>query len=414
VQQLFRYLGALYIYVAFSSVANATESDIASCIIDYFANAGTLPSTPYDNYYGPNTDDYRYSWTETDYVTSSVEALLPESVQFNGSRYYVKYFDVSDSYIGMSFDDQQVLTLQMIKTGEIVPLGESQYQYGRQLCGFQSPVQSFSNIEFASYDSGETLLLNLWLPDDSNTSRKVILYVGGGGWTYGALAERSQFVGALLDRGFAVAMAENRGTVSHPGSVFPEQVQDVKAAIRWLRANGEQYNLDVEHIGALGTSSGAYNVAMLAANSGSPINYDLEGDGGNGTVSSNVSAVVALALPANHGEYNLGGTKSYELFLTGDKAVTPDADLLEIAAPVSHVNPDSAPILILHNQKDIVVDSRQSIDMMNRYVENSVHVELVMYPLRASPWDHAFYTKQSYFVEAFDRAKVFFDKWLAD
>lgn len=410
---LSRIVSAVYISCAFPFVAYASEADIASCIIDHFANAGTLPPTPYDAYYGPNTDDYRYDWSETDYVSTSAE-LLPQSVQFNGSRYYVKYFDISDSYIGMSFDDQQVLTLQMKKTGEVVSLGEAEYQYGRQLCGFQSPVQSFSNIEFASYDSGETLQLNLWLPDDSGSERKVLLYVGGGGWTWGALQERNQIVGALLDRGFAVAMAENRGTVSHPGSVFPSQVHDVKAAVRWLRANGEQYNLDVEHIGAIGTSSGAYNVAMLAENSGSPIIYDLEGEGGNGEVSSNVSAVVTLALPANHGDYNLGGTKSYELFLTGDRAITPDAELLEIAAPVNHVNSGSAPILMLHNQKDIVVNSSQSIDMMNKYVENSVHAELVMYPLRASPWDHAFYVKQPYFAEAFDRAKVFFDKWLAD
>lgn len=412
--KIFRFMSALYVSLVIPLNAFASEADIASCIIDYFANAGNLPPTPYDAYYGPNTDDYRYSWSETDYVTDSDDKLLPDSVPYNGSTYYVKYYEVSDSYIAMSFDDRQVLTLQNKKTAEVVSLGEAQYQYGRQLCGFQSPVQSFSNIEYASYESGETLLLNLWLPDDSGTERKVLLYVGGGGWTTGSLPERSQFVGALLDRGFAVAMAENRGTVSHPGSVFPEQIHDVKAAIRWLRANGEQYNLDVEHIGAIGTSSGAYNVAMLAENSGSPFMYDLEGGGGNSAVSSNVSAVVTLALPANHGDYNLGGTKSYELFLTGDRNKTPDADLLEIAAPVSHVNSESAPILILHNQKDIVVNSSQSIDMMNKYVENSVHVELVMYPLRASPWDHAFYTKQPYFVEAFDRAEVFFDKWLAD
>ena len=98
----------------------------------------------------------------------------------------------------------------------------------------------------------------------------------------GARARRPSFAA----KGYAVAAINYRFS-QH--AIFPAQIQDCKAAIRWLRANAQKYGLDSDHFGAWGSSAGGHLVALLGTTAGVK---ELEGPGGNADQSSRVQAVV--------------------------------------------------------------------------------------------------------------------------
>jgi acetyl esterase/lipase len=79
-------------------------------------------------------------------------------------------------------------------------------------------------------------------------------------------------------------------------AAFPAQIEDCKAAIRWLRANAKTYNLNTERIGAWRASAGGHLVALLGTSGGTA---DLEGKGGNADQSSRVQAVVDFFGPTD-------------------------------------------------------------------------------------------------------------------
>ena len=98
---------------------------------------------------------------------------------------------------------------------------------------------------------------------------------------------------ALVQDGYAVASIDYRLTRTAP---FPAQIEDCKAAVRWLRANAAKYNLDPDRVGVWGMSAGGHLAALLGTSGGVP---ELEGSGDNMQYSSRVQAVCDVAGPAD-------------------------------------------------------------------------------------------------------------------
>src|SRR5262245_18845425 len=134
--------------------------------------------------------------------------------------------------------------------------------------------------------------LDLYLPAKADAPAPVIVWVHGGAWMAGG---KDGGVPALpfLDKGYAVASVNYRLS-QH--AVFPAQIEDCKAAVRWLRANAKAYNLDPRRIGVWGASAGGHLVALLGTSGGV---RDLEGQGGNADQSSRVQAVVDFFGPTD-------------------------------------------------------------------------------------------------------------------
>ncbi|GAJ13590.1 unnamed protein product, partial [marine sediment metagenome] len=103
------------------------------------------------------------------------------------------------------------------------------------------------------------LLLDLYLPPKSSAPLPVIVWVHGGGWRGGSKGSGGRAL-PMLDRGFAVVDVGYRLSGE---AVFPAQVEDCKAAVRWVRANAAKYGLDPDSIGAWGSSAGGHLVAFL-------------------------------------------------------------------------------------------------------------------------------------------------------
>lgn len=224
-------------------------------------------------------------------------------------------------------------------------------------------VQVVRDLEYARVD-GESLHLDLYLPQKSEARPPLLVWIHGGGWTRGSKSQINPALIRLTAEGYAAASIDYRltGLISHP-----KQIHDCKGAIRWLRANADKYGYDVTRIGVGGGSAGGH-LALLVGLSGGV--KELEGDvGGNLDRSSKVHAVVDLFGPSALGLF----AEESERFRRNK---TPE--LLKSASPVTYLSADDPPVLIFHGDEDQLVPLRQSEHLHKRLqetgLESSFHV----------------------------------------
>lgn len=158
-------------------------------------------------------------------------------------------------------------------------------------------IRFMENIPYRSGPS-KSWVLDLAMPvDKGNALRPAIVIVHGGGWRAGSKQDyvyRSMMIDYAL-QGYVTVSVEYRLTQEAP---FPACIEDVKCAVRWLRAHAKEYRIDSDHIGAFGHSAGAHLVMMLAM---CPPSAGLEGDGGWNGFSSRVNSVVGGSTPVEIG-----------------------------------------------------------------------------------------------------------------
>ena len=251
-------------------------------------------------------------------------------------------------------------------------------------------------IVFARYGK-RALRLDLYLPIDSKTAVPGVIVIRGGGWMVNDRKEFAHVASALAERGVAAASIEYR---TADEAAFPGAVQDVKAAIRWMRANAKPYGILADMIGTLGGSSGAH-MALLAGISN---DHDFEGNGGNNNISSRVQAVVAMATPTNLLRLDAGGRRVVAQFLHGAPAQNPK--LWERASPINHVKAGGPFILVIHGTADENVLPEQSSTFAELYRRTGGQVELVL--LQKAP--HPFWNYTPWFEDTVNRAAAFFQR----
>lgn len=208
-------------------------------------------------------------------------------------------------------------------------------------------VRALRDLEYLP-DGHERNRLDLYLPDAATRPFPVIVWVHGGGWVGGDKA-RSPAI-SFATKGYAVASINYR--FSHH-AIFPAQIHDCKAAIRWLRANAAKYGLDSEHIGAWGGSAGGQLVMLLGTTAGVK---ELEGPGGNADQSSRIQAVVDWFGPS---DFLTLGPKDTRTKLLGGDALQNKPMAIK-ASPMTYVSSNAAPFLIMHGDEDKTVALSQS------------------------------------------------------
>ncbi len=186
--------------------------------------------------------------------------------------------------------------------------------------------------------------------------RAAIVFVHGGGWRSGD-KRRGIFLRGALDyasKGY-VCITVNYRLTGHAS--FPACVEDVKTAVRWLRAHAEKYNVDPDRIGAFGNSAGAHLVSMLGL---VPKDAGLEGDGPWKDQSSVVNAVCAAATPTDFPNWpkGLDRLSSRRGLLAGPAESLKQR--AQAASPISYVDADMPPFLLIHGAKDGTVAFSQA------------------------------------------------------
>ena len=257
-------------------------------------------------------------------------------------------------------------------------------------------VHVISALPYARYGD-RTLLLDLYLP--AHPPRQLIpgaIVIRGGGWLVGDRQRFAHIASALAERGIAAASIEYR---TADVAAFPGAIQDVKAAVRWMRANAAQYGIDPQAIGSIGGSSGAH-MALLAGLSSDVAEF--EGEGGHNDTSSAIQAVVAMATPADLLALPDDNKPTVAKFLYA----TPEEDRAkwQFASPVNHIRSKGPAILLLHGAADDSVPVSQSLDFAKRYRAAGNSAEVHIFP--TAP--HAFWNYRPWFQEAMDRAATFF------
>src|SRR5437660_6909440 len=122
--------------------------------------------------------------------------------------------------------------------------------------------------------NGRELRLDLYRPQNASSPSPVIIWIHAALWSHGRKEQHIPVISFLSD-GYAVASIELRLSGDAP---FPAQIEDCKAAVRWLRANAAQHNLDADRIGVGGHSGGGHLSALLGTSGGV---QELEGSGDN-------------------------------------------------------------------------------------------------------------------------------------
>ena len=198
--------------------------------------------------------------------------------------------------------------------------------------------------------------LDLYLPKDA-TNAPLIVWVHGGAWKSGDKDRTPAQI--FVEEGYAVASINYRLS-QH--AVFPAQIEDCKAAIRWLRVHAKDYGYNPERIAAWGSSAGGHLVALLGT-SGDVKEFDT---GENPGVSSRVQAVVDFFGPTDFtqmgkfpGQIKHDAPDSPESELLGG-AVQENKAKAARANPITYITADDPPFLIMHGDKDNTVPLNQS------------------------------------------------------
>jgi acetyl esterase/lipase len=241
-------------------------------------------------------------------------------------------------------------------------------------------IQSVSNVVHLSLEEGSYLdlqycgshvlqRLDVYVPDNSfPRPRPVVAYVHGGSWISHDKSEEDLLLWAnvraeLLSRGYVVTTLNYRLATADPSTKWPAAIQDVKCAMRHLRADGLDYGADGDQIGVWGASAGGHLVAMLGVTDGvSPTVHDFEaGLSDYSGVSSAVQATIMISgisdmtwtQAPDHDELDISGGATAFTSWPGE------SDELDEASPIWWASSDDPPFLIIHGEEDTTVDVAQ-------------------------------------------------------
>jgi acetyl esterase/lipase len=228
-----------------------------------------------------------------------------------------------------------------------------------------------SDVTYCSA-AGVELKMDVYYPETIAEAWPVVVYVHGGGWTGGDKTSGAgfAFVEPMVRANFLVVSVNYRLS---PAYIFPAHIEDVKCAVRHLRANARSYNIDPERIGAFGGSAGGHLVSLLGVTDPED---GFEGSGGYPERSSRVQAVVDMFGPA---DFNLNCSGSNMVVMRAfDADGCQDVEKLNWASPVSYASSDDPPFLILQGDKDKLVLPEQSESMYDSLVSAGVPATLII------------------------------------
>jgi acetyl esterase/lipase len=211
--------------------------------------------------------------------------------------------------------------------------------------------------------------LDLYLPEQATGPLPLIVWVHGGGWRGG---NKDHCPAApLVSKGFAAASINYRLS-QH--AKFPAQIEDCKAAIRWLRANASNYHLDPNHIGAWGASAGGHLVALLGTTGDSNA---FPSHGPNANQSSKVQAVCDWFGPTDFLHLvPLTSKPNNPVALLLGGPVQENKEKAAQASPITYVAKGDPPFLIMHGDQDNVVPVTQSEEFTDALKKAGVEVTL--------------------------------------
>lgn len=249
-------------------------------------------------------------------------------------------------------------------------------------------VDEQAGVTYAT-DAGEDLKLDVFVPRNGATARPAVLLVHGGGWSKGDRGGMDHSGEQLARVGFVTFSADYL-LFDGPRAGAPYQLDELRSAVRWIRANAAAYGVDPTRIGAFGGSAGGHLAAMLGTDATGPCT---EGD--------RVAAVVSWSGPLDFSALGAvpGGDCPNDCYIlkpmmkgyVGCSYADCPAQWAA-ASPVNYVTPDDPPMLLANSTREFV-PLTQATTMQAALEKADVPVQFMAEPGRGHAdayWTQAF------------------------
>lgn len=241
------------------------------------------------------------------------------------------------------------------------------------ISALQSVAQkAILDIRYATVDTID-LKLDLYLPAGV-LNPVLVIWIHGGAWRSGSKENPPM---DLLKKGYALASIDYRTSAT---ATYPALIHDIKASVRYLRANADKLKYNADKIILWGSSAGGHLAALAGLTNDAE---DLEGNlGAYTTISSSVQGIIDFFGPTNlstimaqstpHG-VGVRGPALEQLF--GKKLELLKNELIA-ASPITHVSKNDPPLFICHGDQDPQVPINQSIELYGKYKELGLPVQM--------------------------------------
>ncbi len=232
----------------------------------------------------------------------------------------------------------------------------------RVLGYFPANTTLYGNVPYAK-DTSKHHLLDIYLPANAKPNTPLVIWVHGGAWMlndkYADMSYMKNTIRNIVENGYALASIDYRYSTQ---AIFPAQIQDCNQAIEFLYQNAEKYSLDKNRIVLVGFSAGGHLASLLALSHNNKVKDFYAKDN---KVSFKIKGVIDfygpsdfLAIPKNLEP--AGAVKTSESILLGNTPLQ-RPDLAKWASPVTYVDKNDPPFLIIHGEKDQSVPYSQSV-----------------------------------------------------
>ncbi|MBK1826375.1 alpha/beta hydrolase fold domain-containing protein [Haloferula rosea] len=239
-------------------------------------------------------------------------------------------------------------------------------------------VEVVKNVDYVG-DGNTRQMLDIYRPKvRGDAPLPVVCWIHGGGWRQGS-KDRARRLEELVATGNYAGVSIGYRLTQE--ATWPAQIHDCKAAIRWLKANAEEYGLDASRVAVWGASAGGHLVAMLGVSQEDP---KLEGKlGEHLDESSSVRCVVnffgpseLLVMDEQGSVMNHSGPNSPESLLVGGP-IAQFPEVAKEASPIHHVDGKAAPMLLVHGTSDKLVPYGQSLKLSKALQSADVEAPLI-------------------------------------
>lgn len=254
----------------------------------------------------------------------------------------------------------------------------------------QEGVSVKQDVIYRTVD-GEQLGLDVYRPAKTGKDRPAVVIIHGGGWRMGDKALFAQQGNQLAERGFVAFSVNYRLAPAHP---YPAAVDDVEAAVEWVRKHAKDYGVDRERVGALGGSAGAHLTGLLATV-------------GKGSLEKGhrIAAAVSWSGPMDFVSLVPAATAAPDGSIPTFLGCAPDAcpDTYAEASPITHVDKTDAPTLLVNSTMELVPQSQA--DAMNAALDGAgVANQAIILPGRAH--------SRAYSNRVWDQTVAFLENYL--
>ena len=227
------------------------------------------------------------------------------------------------------------------------------------------------NIVYSKIEKRK-LLLDVFYPAENKNPQTAIIMIHGGGWRSGNRTQHYPLLQKLASLGYTCFAPEYRLSTE---ALFPAAVFDIKASIRWVRANAKEFNLDTARIVVMGFSAGGELAAFMATTGNIPL---FEGSGGNAKFPSHANALVDIdgTLSFVHpesGEANDEKKISASTMWFG-YSKKQNLPLLTIASPLTYANSNTPPTLFINSAVERMHAGRN--DYIKILSEHNIYTEV--------------------------------------